>query len=195
MYRTTKLLCAVIAVSLLCASASAQEQPEFPGPEKEHQWLKKFVGEWTTTSKASMGPEQPPMECSGTIESRMIGEFWVVNEMQSMPQGVPMRGVQTIGYDPARKKYVGTWVDSMMNHLWLYEGTVDEAGNKLTLEAEGPNFLADGRVTKFRDAYEFKTPDHIVITASMLGEDGKWITFMTGDSKRTKSTKSASEAL
>ena len=148
------LIVAVMMLALLGGAAAAQEKPEFPGPEKEHQWLKQFVGKWTTTSKASMGPDMPEMECSGTIESRMLGEFWVVNEMQSTVQEMSMRGLQTIGYDPAKKKYVG------------------------------PNFMAAGKLTKFRDAYEFKTPDHIIVTSSMLGEDGKWITFMTGDSKR-----------
>jgi hypothetical protein len=186
MIRTRNLLMAITMLALLNRAAIAQEQLEFPGPEKEHQWLEKFVGQWATTSKGSMGPDSPPMECNGTIESRMIGEYWVVNEMQSTPQGIPMQGLQTIGYDPAKKKYVGTWVDSMVNHLWLYEGTVDESGKKLTLEAEGPNLLADGKLTRFRDAYEFKTPDHILVTSSMLGEDGQWITFMTGDAKRTE---------
>jgi Protein of unknown function (DUF1579) len=77
----------------------------------------------------------------------------------------------------------------MMNHLWLYEGTVDDSGTKLILEAEGPNFMSDGKLTKFRDAYEFKTPDHIIVSSSMLGEDGKWTAFMTGESKRTTNTK------
>lgn len=184
MIRTMNLLIVVMMLVLLCGVAIAQGQPQFPGPVKEHQWLKKFVGQWSTTSKASMGPNLPPMECSGTIESRMIGEFWVVNEMQSDVQGTPMRGLQTIGYDPAKKKCVGTWVDSMVNHLWLYEGTVDESGNKLTLETEGPNFMADGKLAKFRDSYEFKSPNHVIVTSSMLGEDGKWITFMYGESKR-----------
>lgn len=184
MIQAKQLLFSFVLSTLIGSAATAQQPPEFPGPEKEHQWLHKFVGEWTTISKASMGPDQPPMECTGTMESRMIGEFWVVNDMQSKPQGIPMRGLQTIGYDPTKKKYVGTWVDSMMNHMWIYEGTVDESGNKLTLEAEGPNFMEEGKVTKFRDAYEFKTPDHIIVSSSMLGEDGKWTVFMTGESKR-----------
>jgi hypothetical protein len=133
-----------------------------------------------------MGPDEPPMECSGTIDSRMIGEFWVVNEMKGNDQNLPMHGLQTIGYDPQKEKFVGTWVDSMMNHLWIYEGQFDDTGKKLTLEAEGPNFMADGKLTKFRDAYEFDTPDHIIITSSMLGEDGKWVSFMTGEAKRSK---------
>ncbi len=96
MIRTKNLMIAVAMLALLCGTAAAQEQPEFPEPEKEHQWLKQFVGQWTTTSQASMGPDQPPIECSGTIESRMIGEFWVVNEMQSSVKGNSMRGLQTI---------------------------------------------------------------------------------------------------
>ncbi|MCA9184459.1 MAG: DUF1579 domain-containing protein [Pirellulaceae bacterium] len=182
--QTSRLLMTVTILAVLSGVAAAQEQPDFPGPEKEHQWLKKFVGQWTTTSKGSMGPDQPPMECSGTVEGRMIGELWIVNEMQSTPQGIPMQGLQTIGYDPAKKKYVGTWIDSMLHHMWQYEGTVDKSGTKLTLEAEGPNFMSEGKLTKFRDAYEFKTPNLIIVTSSMLGDDGQWVTFMTGECQR-----------
>jgi hypothetical protein len=174
----------VILLGIGCWPIAAQEQPEFPGPEKEHQWLKQFVGQWNTTSKGSMGPDQPPMECSGTISSRMLGEFWVVNEMKADVMETTMTGIQSIGYDPAKKKYVGTWIDSMGHHLWTYEGNVDQTGSKLTLEAEGPNSMAGGKTTQFRDTYEFKSADHILVTSSMLGEDGKWTTFMTGEAKR-----------
>jgi len=159
-------------------------QPEFPQPQEQHQWLERFAGEWVTQSEGSMGPDQPPMKCEGTMTSRMLGGFWVINEMQGDVMGAPMTGLQTIGYDPEKKKYVGTWVDSMTNLLWQYEGTVDESGNKLSLLAEGPNMMAAGKTTQFEDAYEFKTPDHILVTSSMLGEDGKWIVFMKGDLRR-----------
>ena len=84
------------------------------------------------------------------------------------------------------KKYVGTWVDSMMNHLWEYEGTVDDSGKKLTLEADGPSFSQPGKTGKYHDAYEFKSNDHIYMTSSMLTNDGKWVTFMTAQIKRKK---------
>ena len=29
-------------------------------PQKEHQWLQKLVGEWTSEGEADMGPGQPP---------------------------------------------------------------------------------------------------------------------------------------
>ena len=180
-------LCTLSMLSLIIistAAVQAQQLPQLPGPEKEHQWLHQFVGEWSTKSKADMGPGQPPMECEGSISSRMIGGLWVLNEMKGDMAGTSVVGIQTVGYDPAKKKYVGTWVDSMVNHMWRYEGTVDATGKILTLEAEGPNFMAGGKLTKFQDIYEFKSADEIAISSTMLGEDGKWITFMTGTAKR-----------
>lgn len=177
------------AVLILHAALLGQEQPQGPAARKEHEWLQKFVGEWETHSKAFAGPDQPAMECSGTITSRMLGKLWVVNEMNGNMGEFSVHGLQTVGYDTQKKKYVGTWVDSMFNHLWQYEGTVDESGKKLTLEAEGPNHMAGGKLTKFRDAYEFVADDRIIVTASMLGEDGEWVTFMTGEAKRKQAEK------
>ena len=33
----------------------------------------------------------------------------------------------TLGYDPAKKKYVGTFIASVMTHLWIYSGSLDAA--------------------------------------------------------------------
>ena len=173
------------ALVMVC-SAKAQHPPQLPQPTKEHELLKKFVGEWESTAEAVAGPNMPAMTCKGRTSARMLGGFWVVIEGQSDMMGMKIDAVQTIGYDPQKKKYIGTWVDSMFNHKWDYSGTVDAAGKKLTLEAEGPNFMAEGKTAKFRDTYEFKSPDHIEATSSMLGEDGKWVQFMTGQIKRKK---------
>jgi hypothetical protein len=181
------LICNVAAGVLVVSSIlMAQEELEFPEPAEEHQWLKQFVGEWTSESDAKAGPDQPPIKCKGTMSSRMLGGFWVVSEVKSDMGEIKVNAVQTIGYDPEKKKYVGTWVDSMTNHMWHYEGTIDESGKKLTLEAEGPNFMSAGQTAKYRDAYEFKSEDHIVATSSMQGDDGKWVTFMTGDVRRVE---------
>ena len=184
--RIGRLLFAAVVSLMMVARLSAQELPQFPQPTKEHQLLQKFVGEWESTAEGKMGPDQPVMTCKGTATSRMLGGFWLVTENDNEMMGMKIVAVQTIGYDPAKKKYIGTWVDSMINHMWEYEGTVDAAGKKLTLEAEGPNFVAAGKTAKFRDAYEFKSPDHIEVTSSMQGEDGKWVEFMTGQLRRKK---------
>ncbi len=179
-------LTGVSFVLVMVCSAKAQQPPQLPQPTKEHELLKKFVGEWESTAEAVAGPNMPAMTCKGRTSARMLGGFWVVIEGQTDMMGMKIDAVQTIGYDPEKKKYIGTWIDSMFNHKWDYSGTVDAAGKKLTLEAEGPNFMAEGKTAKFRDAFEFKSPDHIEATSSMLGEDGKWVQFMTGQIKRKK---------
>lgn len=179
-------LFAVCLLVLCCANSNAQDPADFPSPEKEHQWLEQFVGKWEATSECSMGPDQPPIKSEGSMSSRMLGGFWVISEVSYETPGSTMNAIQTIGYDPAKKKYVGTWVDSATSHMWNYEGTVDESGKVLALDAEGPNFMADGKMTTFRDAYEFESPDLIISTSSILMDDGKWVTFMTGEMRRVK---------
>ncbi len=174
-----------LCLMVIAGNLLAQEPP-MSEPTKEHQWLAQFVGEWATVAKGTMAPGQPPMECSYKLSSKMLGGFWVINEMKGDMAGTPMNGIQTIGYDEAKKKYVGTWVDSMMPFMWRYEGSVDKSGKILTLEADGPNFATPGKLTKFQDIYEFKSADEVAVTSKMLGEDGTWITFLSGTSKRQK---------
>lgn len=182
-------LYASVFLLLCCAAPALAQVPGMPAPQKEHEWLHQFVGDWESEAEGTMGPGQPPMHCKGTMSAQMLGGFWLVSDTQNSVQGMDVKAIQTIGYDPESKKYVGTWVDSVMNHLWKYEGSVDETGKILTLEADGPNFISPGKITKFRDAYEFKSKDEILVTSSMQGDDGKWITFMTGTAKRKAAKK------
>ncbi len=182
------LLLTSLIMTLLCCQEKAfgQEVPAMPKSTQEYEWLHKFIGQWTTKSKATMGSDQPPMQCSGTLTSRRLGGFWVLNEMKGEWAGDPMTGVQTLGYDEGKKKYVGTWVDSATAFMWQYQGSVDSTGNVLTLDADGPNFTGDGKLTKFQDIYEFKSADEILMTSRMISTDGKWVTFMSGTAKRVK---------
>ncbi len=173
----------LIAVCV-ATSLAAQEAPAPPAAEKEHEWLMQFVGDWVTTSEAMVGPDQPLMKCEGTMNTRALGGFWVVSEVKNEMPGMQVTGLQTIGYDAKAKQYVGTWVDSTNGHIWHYTGSVDATGKNLTLEADGPNFVQPDKLSKFRDAYEFKDKDHIVQTSSMQDDSGKWITFMTGTMRR-----------
>src|SRR5262245_44558224 len=94
----------------------AQDAPKKSGPLKEHEWLKQFVGEWD--SDASQEPGKPPQKGKLTESARMLGELWIVAEIKSTDPNQPMTGVLTIGYDPEKKKYVGTWIDSTSSYLW-----------------------------------------------------------------------------
>lgn len=179
---------AFVVIALAATSSRADDAFQFPEPQAEHEWLHQFVGEWTVTSEASLGPGQE-FECTGAMSSQMLGGFWVINDLSTDMPGMPgtqMRGLQTIGYDPEKGKYVGTWVDTATNHMWQYEGEVDESGKKIALYAEGPNFAGEG-TAMFRDSYEFVSADEMISTSEMQGPDGEWVTFMTGVAHRTAS--------
>jgi Protein of unknown function (DUF1579) len=157
-------------------------------PQKEHQWLQKLVGEWRYEGEATMEPGQPPSKFEGSESVRSLGGLWILAEGQGeMPGCGAATTLLTLGYDPQRRRYVGTWIGSMMTHLWLYDGALDAAGRVLTLNAEGPSMAAEGKIARYKDVIEFKSDDQRVLTSHMLGEDGEWHGFMTAFYRRVKS--------
>ncbi|MGH7413125.1 MAG: DUF1579 domain-containing protein [Candidatus Rokuibacteriota bacterium] len=160
---------------------------EMPAPQKEHQWLQKLVGEWTSEADATMEPGKPPEKFKGTESVRSLGGLWILAEGQGeMPGGGAATTMMTLGYDPQRKRYVGTFIGSMMTHLWGYDGALDAAERVLTLETEGPSMAGDGKMAKYRDVIEFKSDDHRVLTSHMLGDDGTWHGVMTANYRRKR---------
>jgi hypothetical protein len=156
-------------------------------PQKEHQWLQKLVGEWTYEHSCSAGPDKPSEKFTGTERVRTLGPVWVLAEgTGQMPGGGTANSLMTLGYDPQAKRFVGTWVGSMMPHLWVYDGSLDAAEKVLTLNAEGPDFSTPGRTAKYQDVIEFVSDDHRTLTSRTLGEDGKWTEFMKAHYRRKK---------
>jgi len=157
-------------------------------PQQEHHWLQKLVGEWTSEMEAVMGPDKPPETVRGTESIRSIGGIWTIGEGRSeMPGGgTGTTMIMTLGYDPAKKKYVGTFIGSMMHKMWIYEGELDAAGTKLILDTEGPDFAVEGKTTQYKDEVEFQDDDHRTLSSQMLMDDGTWVRFMTAHYRRVK---------
>jgi hypothetical protein len=113
--------------------------------------------------------------------------MWTVAEGTcEMPGGGTGTTLMTLGYDPQRKRYVGTWVGSMMSHLWIYDGELDAAKRVLTLESEGPSMAGDGSMSKYRDVIEIIDDNHRTLSSYMPTDDGKWQNFMTAHYRREK---------
>ena len=180
----------VIALAMTVSAIRAEDAPKIPDtpvPVKEHAWLQHFVGEWETSVQVMMEPGQPPVKGKGAETARMLGGFWVIGEGKGEMERVPgtMTSLLTLGYDAEKRKYVGTWVDSMNSYLWKYEGSVDASGKVLTLETVGPCPLKPGLV-RFKEVTEFRSKDHRVFTSSMQNDDGTWVTLVTADYRRKK---------
>ena len=177
---------AACALALVSPGLRAQEMPEMPKPQSEHAWLAKFAGTWETEMECTMGPDKEPMKGKATETARMLGGFWLIVENKAEMMGQPFTGVLTLGYDPAKKSYIGTWTDSMTNYMWTYTGTVDASSDTLTLDTEGPCPMQGGKICKFKEVMKLTGKDEKTFTTSIQGDDGKWTPMMNAKSKRVK---------
>lgn len=159
--------------------------------QKEHEWLHKLIGEWTSEMACAAEPGKPAEPHRGTERVRSLGGLWVLAEGQGeMPGGGKSSMLMTLGYDPARQRFVGTWIGSMMTHMWVYEGTLDSDRRVLTLDTEGPAFDATGastgKLAKYQDVIELVSDDERRLTSRTQGEDGQWQQFMSATYRRRK---------
>lgn len=154
-------------------------------PTPEHHYLLQLVGDWNIQTDYQMGPDQPRMQSTGTQSTRAIGSLWTLGEMITPgPDGQSMLSLMTLGYDPARQKFVGSFVSSCMTHHWLYQGTLDESHRVLTLAAEGPSFAGDGSLAKYHDVIEVVDPNTYLFLSRYQDPSGQWIEFMWGKHTR-----------
>ena len=160
---------------------------QIPTPQAEHRWLLRLVGDWTYQCECEMGPGQPPSVFEGRESVRALGELWTIGEgVGEMPGGGENRSIMTLGYDPAQQRFVGSFIVSVMTHLWPYRGTLDAAGKVLTLDSEGPSVAGDGTLAQYQDLIEFHSDDHRTLSSQVLGPDGTWTRFMVAQYHRRK---------
>ncbi len=115
------------------AAAEIAKYEEAAAPAEQHRQLQRMVGKWNLSLKSWMAPGQPPMESTGTAEGKsLLGDRYVQTTISSTFMGKPFSGQGTTGYDKTKKKFVGTWIDSMSTGIARTEGTSDAAGKVMT---------------------------------------------------------------
>lgn len=154
---------------------------------KEHEWLNRFLGDWSYDQMCPTGVGDEMFRLAGTEHVRSIGGVWIHGEGRAtMPDGSPMTTINIVGYDTAKKQYVGAWTGSMMTHMFVYHGWVEPDGRTLVLESTGPCMMDASKQRKYRDITEFVSDDHRAFRSEMLGDDGKWSKMMSMDMHRIR---------
>jgi hypothetical protein len=174
---------ALTALFLAPAVQQAQEKPAptsgspamppMPKPGPEHAVFTEEAGTWDATVEMLMDPSAPPMTSKG-VETNTVGcgGLCLITDFKGeMMPGQTFHGHGTAVYDPAKKKYVGSWTDSMSQGLAISEATWDPATRTMTGWMEGPDM--SGNVTKMKSVVVHKDANTRVFTMYMAGPDGK----------------------
>ena len=124
-------------------------------------------------------------ESTGTLSSRMeCGGLWLITDFKADLGGQPFQGRGMDGYDPAKKKLVSVWVDSMSTRPIQFEGEYNKEKKTLTMVGEGQG--PDGAPMKFKNVTLFKDEDHMQFKMHMVGSDGSETEMLTIEYTRKK---------
>jgi hypothetical protein len=152
------------------ASGGGEYQAVKPGPE--HAILKLDEGLWEATVESYNEPGGKPEVSKGTeVNSMLSGGLWLVQDFRGSMGGQPFQGHGMTGYDPAKKKYVGSWVDSMMPSMSTIESTYDAKTKTMTGELLGSD--PAGNPVKMKAVSKWNDDGTRLFTLSMTGADGK----------------------
>jgi hypothetical protein len=135
------LFCVALAASAAAkdeapASMSQEEMMKAyeaaAAPGQAHAMLAKSAGRWNATVKSWHDPAGEPMVSTGTEDAEMIfGGRYLKSHFKGSMMGQAYEGMGTMGYDNGKKKYVGTWFDSMGTGIMSYEGDYDAQKKEL----------------------------------------------------------------
>ncbi len=155
-------------------------------PVAEHEWLAQLVGEWEWEGEVSPQPGQPPHKLTGVERVRSLSGMWFICESAgSHGDECGIEHVVTLGYDPDRGCYVGTWIGSMMSTLWVYQGQLDETRTRLLLCSDGPDCFDAGKISHYRDIVVIIDDDHRELHSEVQREDGEWEKLLVTRFRRT----------
>jgi hypothetical protein len=146
-------------------------------PGAEHQKLTTRAGTWNAVIEAQ-SPDGKASRSKG-VSTRTVAcaGLWVIDDFHADFEGQKFHGHGITGYDPAKGKYVGTWVDSMTAMLMTMEGSYDREGKVLTMTGMAPGM--DGKPVLHRFVTTHQDANTDVFEMFMPGADGKDIKLMT----------------
>jgi hypothetical protein len=102
-------------------------------PGEGHKALEPTIGSWNVTSTLWETPTSPAQKGTGTSENTwVLGGRFVRQEVQGEFGGMEFQGLGYTGYDNYKKKYIGSWMDTMGTMMMTMIGTVDASGKVFT---------------------------------------------------------------
>lgn len=181
MFRKNVLVIGLAFILPLALNAAAQQDQQkameaymkMMATNENHAYLESFVGEWNVTSKGWMQPGAPPETSENYSKAEMIlGGRFIKMEFKGTMFGQPFEGLQIVGYDNMKKKYITFWIDSSSTAFFLTEGVRDASDKTITENGVWPDPMTGGTM-KVRGVTKVVGPDEFTYEMYMVGPDGK----------------------
>ncbi len=150
--RLRTLLCGFVcgAVTMLCTARVASMDGSGAGdaelreavkqaarPRDFHKKIKKIKGKYTHAIKWWRSPDAAPDESEGRgdAEWTLDGRF-MVQKIHAKWLDMPFKAMVVLGYDNATGQYTSVWMDTLGTKMMFSKGTLDEAGETITMQGE-----------------------------------------------------------
>lgn len=160
----------VIGVLYVGSPALAMAGDDADESRKPHDQLKRLVGNWTTEMTSFFPDPNAPAVSKGKASFKMIlGGNFVQQRYFGQYGDQKYEGSGISGYDTAKEKYVGAWMDSMNTGIMHVEGTYDPKTHTLT--EFGTMSSPEGEM-KTKNVSKYVDKDNFVFTMYMITPDG-----------------------
>lgn len=138
----------ILCVSALLLSCAAFGQERTPA---EH--MKRDVGDWNVEIRMYTAPGADPIVSRGVETNIMIGSKWLIGHFEGEIMGAQFEGSRRTGFDPKKKIYVMSWVDSTSAYPTEAEGAWNEQTQTMTLTGTGKDPFGNDMKTKMTAVY------------------------------------------
>jgi Protein of unknown function (DUF1579) len=132
------LLIIVFMSAAIAIPVGAGDKKKDEGPGKvergpERKVLESLVGTFDAQVKVYFPDPTKPTATTGVMTRTMIlGGNFLQESFSGEFFGSKFTGLGIVGFDPIKKKYMGTWCDSMSPMIMIMEGTYDPDQKTLT---------------------------------------------------------------
>jgi hypothetical protein len=166
-------LAATASIAWIAAGAAASVRPQ-AAPSlttPEHKLFEKYAGTWDAECTMNT-PDGKSEKSAAKSTSRVIcGGLWQVTDFEGSMMGAPFQGHEVLGFDPAAKHYVVTWVDSAGASPSTGELDFDATTKTLAGRLKGRD--EKGAEVTWRQTDTWKDDNTHEWTMYMAGPDGK----------------------
>lgn len=199
------LILAMLAVTNVSADDKAkndadaakfeQMMKQFITPGPQHEQFKRLAGSWTTSTKSWYpNPNEASTSKGKSRFTLLMGGRYLRQDFRNQFDGEPFQGMGILGYDNAKKKYVGIWIDNHGTGIMHSEGSYDKKTKTMTETGVSSSPIGD---MKFKMVTEYKEDDKFVFTMYEVKSDGEnkmmEITYTRANSGKTPKKKAKKE--